>query len=143
MRIEWTPALSVGNDAIDAQHRELFRRADALLVAIHAGKPERVGEVLNFLNRYAVEHFGLEEAWMREHRFRGYLRHKAEHDRFVADLVALADEHERIAKIAIDLSHGRAARSFHSAQRAELGRARETTRQRWRALRREIEGLAR
>lgn len=95
MRIEWTPALSVGNDAIDAQHRELFRRADALLVAIHAGKPERVGEVLNFLNRYAVEHFGLEEAWMREHRFRGYLRHKAEHDRFVADLVALADEHER------------------------------------------------
>ena len=94
MRIEWTPALSVGNDAIDAQHRELFRRADDLLSAIRGGKPERVGAVLRFLHQYAVEHFGLEEAWMRENRFKGYLRHKAEHDRFVADLVALADEHE-------------------------------------------------
>jgi hemerythrin len=95
MRIEWTPTLSVGNDAIDAQHRELFRRADALLQALLAGKPERAAEVLNYLHSYAVEHFGLEEAWMREHRYRGYVRHKAEHDRFVGDLVAFADEAER------------------------------------------------
>ena len=94
MRIEWTPALSVGNDAIDAQHRELFRRADDLIAAIRAGKPERVGSVLRYLHEYAVEHFGLEEAWMREHRYKGYVRHKAEHDRFMADLVALAEEHE-------------------------------------------------
>jgi len=94
MRIEWTPALSVGNDAIDAQHKELFRRADDLLAAILDGKPERVGTVLGYLHVYAVEHFGLEEAWMREQRFKGYTRHKAEHDRFVADLVALAEEHE-------------------------------------------------
>jgi hemerythrin len=95
MRIEWTPALSVGNDAIDAQHRELFRRADALLEALRAGKPDHAAEVLNFLHQYAIEHFGLEEAWMREHRYRGYVRHKAEHDRFIADLVAFADEQER------------------------------------------------
>ncbi|HSN90195.1 MAG TPA: bacteriohemerythrin [Anaeromyxobacteraceae bacterium] len=94
MRIEWTPALSVGNDAIDAQHRELFRRADDLIAAIRAGKPERVGSVLRYLHEYAVEHFGLEEAWMREHRYKGYVRHKAEHDRFMADLVALAEEQE-------------------------------------------------
>jgi hemerythrin len=94
MRIEWTPALSVGNDAIDTQHRELFRRADELLQAMGAGRPQRVGELIQFLHAYAVEHFGLEEAWMREHRFKGYVRHKAEHDRFIADLVALADEHE-------------------------------------------------
>jgi hemerythrin len=94
MRIEWTPALSVGDDAIDAQHRELFRRADDLLAAILDGRPDRVGAVLRYLHEYAVEHFGLEEAWMRERRFKGYTRHKAEHDRFVADLVALAEEHE-------------------------------------------------
>jgi hemerythrin len=94
MRIEWKPALSVGNDAIDAQHKELFRRAEDLRVAIAGGKVDRVAPVLRFLHEYAVEHFGLEEAWMREHRYRGYERHKAEHDRFVADLVALAEEHE-------------------------------------------------
>jgi len=94
MRIEWKPALSVGNDAIDAQHRELFRRAEDLRAAIVGGKADRVSATLDYLHEYVVEHFGLEEAWMRENRYKGYTRHKAEHDRFVADLVALAEEHE-------------------------------------------------
>ena len=96
MAIQWTPALSVGNDAIDAQHRELFRRADALLAAVAGdARSRRLGEVIQYLHAYAVEHFGLEEAWMRERHFQGYVRHKVEHDRFIADLVMLADELER------------------------------------------------
>ncbi len=93
--LEWTPALSVGVEEIDAQHRELFRRAARLLDGIQRGEPEELGELVEFLYQYAVEHFGAEEEHMRRTRFPGYLRHKAEHDRFASDLLALAREHER------------------------------------------------
>ncbi len=94
-KLEWTPALSVGVEEIDAQHRELFRRAARLLDGIRSGEPEELGELVEFLHRYAVEHFGAEEEHMRRTRFPGYARHKAEHDRFISDLLALAREHER------------------------------------------------
>ncbi len=94
-KLEWTQALSVGVEEIDAQHRELFRRAAQLLDGIHEGEPEELGGLLDFLYRYAVEHFGAEEDHMRRTRFTGYARHKAEHDRFAADLVQLAREHEK------------------------------------------------
>ena len=93
--LEWTPALSVGVEEIDAQHRELFRRAARLLEGIRSGEPEELGQLVEFLHRYAVEHFGAEEEHMRRTRFPGYARHKAEHDRFISDLLALAREHER------------------------------------------------
>lgn len=93
--LEWTPALSVGVEEIDAQHRELFRRAARLLEGIRSGEPEELGQLVEFLHRYAVEHFGAEEEHMRRTRFPGYVRHKAEHDRFISDLLALAREHER------------------------------------------------
>ncbi len=94
-KLEWTQALSVGVEEIDAQHRELFRRAAALLEGIRSGEPEELGALVDFLHRYAVEHFGAEEEQMRRTRFPGYARHKAEHDRFVSDLLALASEYER------------------------------------------------
>ena len=95
MPLEWTPALSVGVEEIDDQHRELFRRAARLLDGIRKGEPEELGGLVDFLHEYAVLHFGAEEAFMRETGFKGYARHKAEHDRFVSDPVALAREHER------------------------------------------------
>ena len=73
-RLEWTEALSVGVEEIDAQHRELFRRAARLLEGIHAGEPEELGALLDFLYRYAVEHFGVSlkashwlSKWLAEH----------------------------------------------------------------------------
>src|SRR5690242_236110 len=94
MPIQWTPALAVGIDEIDGQHQELFRRAARLLDAIRAGRhPDELSELIRFLHAYAVEHFGLEEGWMRDVSYPGYLRHKAEHDRFISDLLALAEEH--------------------------------------------------
>jgi hemerythrin len=92
MKLEWTPALAVGNDEIDAQHRELFRRAASLLEGLHRGEPGEIGGLVDYLHRYAVTHFGAEEAAMRRTRYAGYARHKAEHDRFIGDLLALAAE---------------------------------------------------
>jgi hemerythrin len=95
MRLVWTPALSVGIDEIDMQHRELFRRAGELLEGLHRGEPGEIGELVEYLCRYAVTHFGAEEAAMREARYAGYARHKGEHDRFIGDLLLLVAEHEQ------------------------------------------------
>ncbi len=95
MPLEWTPELSVGDAVIDAQHRELFRRAARLLEGLRRGEPGEIGELVGFLREYVVEHFSTEEALMREVRYPGFARHKAEHDRFVSDLLAFAAEVER------------------------------------------------
>ena len=95
MVLQWTSALSVGDEEIDAQHRELFRRAARLVEGVQRGEPEELGSLLDYLHAYAVAHFGAEEARMRDARFPGYVRHRAEHDRFVSDLLAIARDHER------------------------------------------------
>ncbi len=95
MALQWTTALSVGIEEFDSQHQELFRRAARLLDGLRSGEPEEIGALIDFLHEYAVVHFGAEEASMRAARYPGYVRHKAEHDRFVGDLLALAKEHER------------------------------------------------
>lgn len=95
MTLRWTQALSVGVDEIDDQHRELFRRAARLLEGLKKGEPEEIGALIDFLYEYAVTHFGAEEDFMRKARYPGYVRHKAEHDRFISDLLELAAEHDR------------------------------------------------
>jgi hemerythrin len=96
MAIRWTPALSVGIEEIDEQHRELFARAARFAEAAAAGRSAvELSELLDFLHAYAVWHFGLEEAWMRDAAYQGYAAHKAEHDRFAEDILDLAEEHER------------------------------------------------
>ncbi len=95
MPLQWTPALAVGIEQIDAQHQELFRRAARLLDALKAGRLEELRATIEFLHEYAVEHFGLEEAWMRDVQYPAYVQHKTEHDRFIADLLDLAERLER------------------------------------------------
>lgn len=93
--IEWTPTLAVGHDEIDAQHQELFRRANAFVEGLHDRTRQDVGILLSYLRLYVITHFGAEEDFMREASYPGYAQHKAEHDGFVKDLLALSTEHEK------------------------------------------------
>jgi hemerythrin len=93
--IVWTPSLAVGIDEIDAQHRELFRRAELFLSGLETCSRQEIGILLSYLRFYAVTHFGAEEAWMREQGYPEYAGHKKQHDGFVKDLVALSKENER------------------------------------------------
>jgi hemerythrin len=93
--ITWTPALAVGIDEIDAQHQELFRRAERFVASLSESSRQDVGILLSYLRLYAVTHFGAEEAWMRDVGYPAYAHHKAEHDGFVAQILALSAEHER------------------------------------------------
>lgn len=126
MPLEWTPALAVGIEEIDDQHRELFRRARQLVDGIRRGDPAEIDELVEYLHRYAVTHFGAEEAAMREARYPGYARHKAEHDRFIADLLELSAENDEaggvFVAVKIDLWLSGWLRDHVSKVDAELGR---------------------
>jgi hemerythrin len=83
--IEWNPDLALGHAEIDAQHEELFRRAEALSSALDAGDRSEVARLFEFLRTYVVEHFAAEEQVMRSNAFPGYGVHRAAHERFVRD----------------------------------------------------------
>jgi hemerythrin len=94
--ITWYPALEVGVQEVDDQHRELFRRVDALVDAIVARHgPEEMGPLFDFLGRYAIEHFTAEEALMRVHGYPQRADHEVEHQSFVEDFAALRREFNR------------------------------------------------
>lgn len=83
MVIPFDDALLTGNPEIDAQHREIFARLNALLAAnaSGAGAAELV-VFFDFLVEYVVTHFRMEEALMVELRYDWYFTHKKEHDDF-------------------------------------------------------------
>lgn len=93
--IEWSPDLSVGIEEIDAQHRELFRRAARFAEGLETRTREEVGELLAYLRHYAALHFAGEEEWMRTTGYPGYRLHRAEHERFLRELLCLSGEHVR------------------------------------------------
>ena len=100
--IAWTPALAVGIEEIDAQHKELFRAADAFLASLEACTPAKVAALLAYLRSYAVTHFAEEEGWMREFSFPEFPAHRAQHERFLRDLEELAAEHARYSGSGIE-----------------------------------------
>ncbi len=95
MAIQWTPSLSVGVAEIDAQHQELFRRAERLIVALRAGDRSEVGPLVTFLTEYVIQHFEAEEREMRATAYPGYEDHKLAHDRFREDFAAMVQDFER------------------------------------------------
>ncbi|HET7827045.1 MAG TPA: bacteriohemerythrin [Anaeromyxobacter sp.] len=127
MSFEWTEDLATGVDVIDEQHRELFRRTARLLDGLKKGEPEQIDGLVRFLYEYVVMHFGTEEQLMRSSGYRGYARHKAEHDRFVSELIAFSGDREHMgsgAFMALKLNHWLAQwlKEHVSGTDAELGR---------------------
>ncbi len=95
MAIRWTKALSVGIADVDAQHRELFRRARAFADGLSGRSRQDVGILLSYLRAYAVTHFDDEEEAMRAAAYPRLKRHKAEHDRFMRDILRMTKDQEK------------------------------------------------
>jgi hemerythrin len=90
MAIEWSPRLAIGVQTVDAQHQELFQRANQLLAAMEARKSEtEVTRLLELLGEDVVCHFGDEERLMHRSAYPDYPAHKTAHGAFVAELAAL------------------------------------------------------
>ena len=96
MAMEWTDDLSTGSAAIDDQHKELFKRVDALLEACGQGKGKaEVSQVIRFLDAYVVTHFSAEEQYMEKHNYPGFAKHKALHLEFTEQFGELKREFEK------------------------------------------------
>ena len=91
---EWTERWSVGVDTVDAQHRELFATINSLLR--EDGKPAALdlAKVLDYLEDYVNNHFGLEEIHMRRFSYPGFPPHKGEHIAFINGFYDLRDEYD-------------------------------------------------
>jgi hemerythrin len=93
--MEWTPALAVGVAELDAQHQELFRRAERLIAGLRAGDRGEVGPLVAYLLDYVDEHFAAEERLMAELRYPGLDEQRRAHAAFREDLARLAVQFER------------------------------------------------
>lgn len=65
MAIAWDPALEIGDDTIDGQHRELFKIISELHSACIEGSTEEcLDAILERLTHYTFDHFEAEQALM-------------------------------------------------------------------------------
>ena len=80
---EWDDSLSIGNEKIDSQHKELIVKIDLLAEAIlkREGK-NTIERVLRFMREYGELHFASEEELMDRHGYPGMEEHKRQHARF-------------------------------------------------------------
>jgi len=88
MPLGWSASLAIGVEEIDAQHEELFRRAERLVRALRTGDRAGVDALFTYLAGYAEKHFLVEERLMEAAGFPGLDAHRSAHARFRADLDA-------------------------------------------------------
>jgi hemerythrin len=91
---EWTEALSVGVESIDAQHKQLIEMLNDLYASMRStkGKAE-LDKILAGLADYAAEHFAAEERLMQQSEFPGYAAHCQIHEDFRAKIATIAAEY--------------------------------------------------
>jgi len=101
--IHWTPALSVGVEHLDEQHREIVTLINSLDDAMAQGKGRGVlGQILSDLTRYSLWHFSEEEKLFDTLGYPDAAAHVAEHKRFIAE----------VAKAQADFDSGKQALSI-------------------------------
>lgn len=88
--VEWSAALSVGIDEIDAQHQALIDLINEMQDTVVEGvERERQLEVLGRLAEYTKIHFAVEESLMRIFGYPDYERHRAQHEGLVHNMLDL------------------------------------------------------
>ncbi|WP_058486107.1 bacteriohemerythrin [Defluviitalea phaphyphila] len=94
--MRWNSNLETGVEKIDIQHKEIIKRINGVLEACtqQRGK-EIVGDTLNFLEKYVIEHFKDEEESQIKSGYPKYKEHKILHDNFIQDLKDLRNKFEQ------------------------------------------------
>jgi hemerythrin len=92
MIIEWTPALSIGVDELDREHKAFFALINHLGAAMSRGcGTAELSALATLLQAHADRHFAHEEAEMELYAYPGLAAHRAEHGEVVDMLDELAD----------------------------------------------------
>lgn len=91
--IDWSDMLSVGIETMDEEHKELFRRINALLVALLG--PEGSGDtrgLVTAIREYTVYHFDDEQKLMQARKYPRFDQHKALHEAFLKEFQSIEDQ---------------------------------------------------
>lgn len=90
--IAWTPAMSVGVEALDTDHKTLISLINQLADAIAKGEGHNItASIINGLVDYTEYHFGREEEMMRVCRYADLNDHVNAHRKIVEMLLHLRD----------------------------------------------------
>jgi len=88
--IEWSDELSVGNDHIDAQHKNIIRMINRLIESPEGNRRSKdVIDALTRLMKFMREHFRDEEALMKKNGYPHLEEHIKEHRHFAEKLMEL------------------------------------------------------
>jgi hemerythrin len=91
--IALTKDMEVGIPKIDAQHRELVDRLNAVTaMGTKSVSKEETQKTLDLLGEYIVKHFGDEEAMQKQSGYPKYEWHKGQHQLYVAEFMKLKKE---------------------------------------------------
>ena len=98
MYAEFDDSLVTGNEMIDAQHKELIKRINDLLISCeeHADRKAAV-QMLNYLADYTDFHFKAEEELQEQIGYPGIQEHKKKHEELkktVQELHEMLEEQE-------------------------------------------------
>lgn len=91
--IAWDESLTTGIDAIDNQHKEMFRQANILFETL--GKPpdlKKLKESMQFLVKYVEDHFEAEKKVMKTFDYPNRMGHAFEHDQLTQSLHELVED---------------------------------------------------
>jgi hemerythrin len=95
MEFKWDQSLATGNNVIDWQHQELFRRMEKLVTAANNGEGKEVlSEAITFLENYVIKHFDAEEQIQIANSYPEYGLHKQQHHEFRNNIAELKNEFE-------------------------------------------------
>ena len=91
--LRWKDHYSVGNAAVDHEHRELIDLINRLHEEMmKQGAAQRTEAFFGDLFRGISAHFALEERFMREHGYDQFPQHKAEHERLLDEIRDIMDD---------------------------------------------------
>jgi hemerythrin-like metal-binding protein len=90
--ITWKDYYSVGDEALDAQHKQVLAAINELYDAMQGGVDYRaVAPLLDRLVQYTITHFRQEEERMAAHEYPEFAQHKALHDTMRQKTIALRE----------------------------------------------------
>jgi hemerythrin len=94
--LEWKSDYETGVMTIDTQHRMLFNNINLLekLLVKETVEPAEANYLLNFLERYAAQHFNGEETCMARYRCPAHAKNKEEHGQFMSTLKLARSQHD-------------------------------------------------
>ena len=89
MDIQWKDEFALGIGIIDDQHKKLIERTASFSRAVESGDTDGIGDTVNYLIAYAIQHFGAEELIMIRNRYDRFKEHRDEHSWFIKEVYDL------------------------------------------------------